>query len=140
MTRHEDTTPPDVRASENRADGPGSVDRADGTGAADMTGAPESAARARELLREERSSIDNIDAALVNLLAERFRHTQRVGRLKAEHGLPPADPSREEQQVARLRALAKESGLDPVFAEAFLRFIVTEVIRHHEQMRGDRAS
>ncbi|EWS81132.1 chorismate mutase [Brachybacterium phenoliresistens] len=93
--------------------------------------------RARQILAEERQSIDNIDAALVNLLAERFRHTQRVGRLKAEHGLPPADPAREQDQVARLKALAKESGLDPVFAEAFLRFIVTEVIRHHEQLRRD---
>lgn len=93
--------------------------------------------RAQQILAEERQSIDNIDAALVNLLAERFRHTQRVGRLKAEHGLPPADPARERAQVARLRSLAEESGLDPVFAEAFLRFIVTEVIRHHEQIRAD---
>ncbi|GAB2539253.1 chorismate mutase [Brachybacterium huguangmaarense] len=100
-------------------------------------GGPEQ--RARALLAEERRSIDNIDAALVNLLAERFRHTQRVGRLKAEHDLPPADPDREEQQIARLRALAVESGLDPVFAERFLRFIVTEVIRHHEQIRENGA-
>jgi chorismate mutase len=92
-------------------------------------------ARAREVLAEERKSIDNIDAALVNLLAERFRHTQRVGRLKAEHDLPPADPSREKQQIERLRTLADEAGLDPTFAEKFLRFIVTEVIRHHEQIR-----
>ncbi len=95
------------------------------------------AARAMALLGEERASIDNIDAALVNLLAERFRHTQRVGRLKAEHDLPPADPTRERQQIARLRSLAVESGLDPVFAERFLRFIVTEVIRHHEQIRDE---
>lgn len=93
-------------------------------------------ARARELLQDERQSIDNIDAALVHLLAERFRHTQRVGVLKAEHGLPPADPDREQAQVDRLRSLAREAGLDPVFAEAFLRFIVTEVIRHHEHIRG----
>ncbi|MFC0676171.1 chorismate mutase [Brachybacterium hainanense] len=99
----------------------------------------DAALRARQILAEERQSIDNIDAALVNLLAERFRHTQRVGRLKAEHGLPPADPSREQVQVARLRALAEEAGLDPVFAEAFLRFIVTEVIRHHEQIREQDA-
>ena len=93
--------------------------------------------RARELLGEERRSIDNIDAALVHLLAERFAHTQRVGMLKAEHGLPPADPAREQQQIRRLRSLADEAGLDPTFAEAFMRFIVTEVIRHHERIREE---
>jgi chorismate mutase len=78
------------------------------------------------------ASIDNIDAALVHLLAERFKFTQTVGHLKAEAGLPPADLEREAQQIAHLRALAAESGLDPVFAEKFLSFIVAEVIRHHE--------
>lgn len=100
------------------------------------TGADD-ATEAQAVLLDERRSIDNIDAALVHLLAERFRHTQRVGVLKAEHGLPPADPAREERQVDRLRALAREAGLDPTFAEAFLRFIVTEVIRHHERIRED---
>jgi chorismate mutase len=81
-----------------------------------------------------RASIDNIDAALVHLLAERFKITQAVGRYKAEVGLPPADPVREDQQVARLRSLAEESGLDPAFTEKFLRFIVEEVILHHKRI------
>ena len=105
--------------------------------AASTVAAQDEVARARELLVEERRSIDNIDAALVHLLAERFSHTQRVGVLTATHGLPPADPSRERAQIDRLRSLAHDAGLDPVFAEAFLRFIVTEVIRHHERIRDE---
>ncbi len=83
-----------------------------------------------------RQSIDNIDAALVCMLAERFKVTQAVGRHKAQSGLPAADPGREERQIARLRRLAEEAELDPEFSEKFLRFIIDEVIRHHEQMRG----
>ena len=81
-----------------------------------------------------RASIDNIDAALVHLLAERFKITQAVGRYKAGVGLPAADPAREAQQIARLRSLAEESGLDPMFTEKFLRFIVDEVILHHKRI------
>lgn len=86
-------------------------------------------------LESMRSSIDNIDAALVHLLAERFKCTQRVGRLKATHDLPPADPAREGRQIERLRALAADAQLDPAFAEKFLTFIISEVIRHHEAIR-----
>ena len=90
-------------------------------------------------LQHLRDSIDNIDAALIHMLAERFKFTQAVGRLKAQHGLPPADPEREAVQIARLRGLAHEAKLDPDFAEKFLNFIVTEVIRHHEAIRQQRS-
>jgi chorismate mutase len=83
-----------------------------------------------------RSSIDNIDAALIHLLAERFKFTQQVGRLKAEHGLPPADLDRERRQLARLRALAVDAHLDPAFAEKWFNFVVAEVIQHHEEIAG----
>ena len=83
-----------------------------------------------------RKSIDNIDAALIHMLAERFKVTQAVGRHKAAHGLPAADEGREEQQIARLRRLAGEAQLDPEFSEKFLRFIIDEVIRHHERFRA----
>ena len=85
-------------------------------------------------LDELRHSIDNIDAALIHLLAERFKLTQSVGRLKAAEGLPPADPERERAQVARLRGLAESAHLDPEFAEKYFNFIVAEVIRHHTEI------
>ncbi|VVT00499.1 chorismate mutase [Rhizobium sp. EC-SD404] len=85
-----------------------------------------------EQLKGLRKSIDNIDAALIHVLAERFRCTQAVGVLKATHGLPASDPNRESQQIERLRSLARDAELDPDFAEKFLNFIIQEVIRHHE--------
>ncbi|NNC60581.1 MAG: chorismate mutase [Erythrobacter sp.] len=89
------------------------------------------------ILAGYRLSIDNIDAALIHMLAERFRITQAVGQYKATASLPPADPDREQRQIGRLRKLAEEAHLDPEFSEKFLRFIIDEVIRHHEQARDD---
>lgn len=85
-----------------------------------------------------RGSIDNLDSALIHIMAERFKITQRVGVVKAELGLPAADPAREARQIARLRELAKQSDLDPEFAEKLVNFIVSEVVRHHLQIAGDR--
>lgn len=90
-----------------------------------------------ELLRL-RDSIDNMDAALIHLLAERFKITQQVGVLKAAQGLPAADPAREAKQITRLRTLAADAKLDPEFAEKFLNFVVAEVVRHHEAIAGQR--
>ena len=88
--------------------------------------------KAAEVLAEHRSSIDRLDAILVYTLGERFKHTQAVGKLKAEHDLPPSDPSREADQIARLEDLANRANLDPEFAKKFLNFIIAEVIQHHK--------
>lgn len=90
-------------------------------------------ALAAQLLKEHRKSIDRLDAILVFTLAERFKHTQAVGKLKAEYDLPPSDPAREAQQIERLEELARTADLDPEFAKKFLNFIIAEVIRHHQQ-------
>ncbi len=94
-------------------------------------------AEVKAQLSQYRQSIDNIDAALVHMLAERFQRTKAVGVLKATHELPPADPAREEYQIERLRRLAKDADLDPDFAEKFLNFIIKEVIRHHEAIAAE---
>ena len=89
--------------------------------------------KAAEVLKEHRSSIDRLDAILVYTLGERFKHTQAVGKLKAEHDLPPSDPTREAAQIARLEDRANRADLDPEFAKKFLNFIIEEVIHHHKQ-------
>jgi chorismate mutase len=89
--------------------------------------------RAADILKEHRESIDRLDAVLVYTLAERFKHTQAVGKLKAEHTLPPSDPAREEKQIARLQELARDADLDPEFAKDFLNFIIREVIQNHKK-------
>jgi len=89
----------------------------------------------QEKLLQHRGSIDNLDAALIHIMAERFRVTKAVGVLKAENDFPPSDPDREKRQVERLRKLAEESNLDPDFAEKLLNFIISEVIQHHKQAR-----
>ncbi|KOV70896.1 chorismate mutase [Streptomyces sp. MMG1121] len=104
------------------------------------TGTGDMEPEVRQELDRLRESIDNIDAAVVHLLAERFKATQQVGRLKAVHQLPPADPSREARQIERLRRLAENARLDPAFAEKFLNFIIAEVIRHHERIAEDTAN
>ena len=91
--------------------------------------------RATSLLKDHRDAIDRLDAILVYTLAERFKQTQAVGRLKADHNLPPSDPDREARQMVRLDQLAKEADLDPDLAKKFLTFIISEVIRHHEKLQ-----
>ena len=95
----------------------------------------DTATHAATLLKDHRESIDRLDAILVFTLAERFKHTQAVGKLKAEHALPPSDPAREARQIDRLQRLAVEADLDPEFARKFLAFIIGEVIRHHEKLQ-----
>ena len=92
--------------------------------------------KAQALLKEHRASIDRLDAILVYTLAERFAHTRAVGKLKAQHDLPPSDPSREAKQIIRLETLSAEADLDPEFTKKFLNFIIQEVIQHHKKYQS----
>ncbi|MFJ5266893.1 chorismate mutase [Streptomyces sp. NPDC088358] len=126
-----DATDPTGNATDDSGDATDNPGKATGTPGTPGTDAD---ATVRAELARLRDSIDNIDAAVVHMLAERFKCTQQVGHLKAAHQLPPADPSREAQQIARLRRLAENAKLDPAFAEKLLNFIIAEVIRHHESI------
>lgn len=84
-----------------------------------------------ELLRQE---IDAVDERFVELLAERFRITRRVGRIKAERGLPAQDAIREAQIDAKVRRLAAEYELDESLVSDVLRAVIDRVIAEHRQL------
>ena len=96
---------------------------------------PETPNRVKRILNSHRESIDRLDTVLLYALAERFKHTQAVGKLKASNEIAPSDPEREKQQIERLERIAKDADLDPIFAKKFLNFIISEVIRHHQRLR-----
>ncbi len=89
-------------------------------------------------LNDLRESLDNIDNALIFLLAERFRVTQKIGVYKSEYGLPAVDEAREKVQFARIEKLARDRGLNPEFAMKMLRLIIDEVVENHEAIRGEK--
>lgn len=88
------------------------------------------------VLAELRARIDALDAALIQLMADRFEVTRQVGVHKKSAGLPPADPDRERVQIDRLRRMAEEADLDPSFSEKLLRLIIDEVIRDYARTGG----
>lgn len=91
-------------------------------------------AEAVQAIERLRGSIDNVDTAIVMLLAERFKYTEEVGRWKAQAGFAPADAEREHRQVARLRTLAEQAGLDPDIAEGYHAFVVGESKTRHQRI------
>lgn len=88
------------------------------------------------VLLSHRQTIDNLDAALIYILAERFRCTHKVGELKAVHNMPESDKNREAVQLTRLKEIAKRSGLDVDFMEEVMRKIIDEVVRRHEKLKA----
>jgi len=87
-----------------------------------------------ESLEDLRKSIDNIDNAIVAMLAERFKVTNRVGYFKASNKLPAKDPNREASQHVRIQELSEQYGLDPELASAILDQVIEKVVAIHEQI------
>ena len=90
-------------------------------------------------LVEFRNSLDNVDSALVSILAERFKITDEVGVFKKENDIPPIDTERERRQFERIRELATIHGLEPEIAEKVLRLIIDQVVERHQLIRSNSA-
>ena len=89
------------------------------------------------LLKNERSTIDRLDAIIINALVERFSVTKRIGLLKAENSIEPYDGKREKKQVEALERLIAHSDLDKEFIVNLMKLITTESKRKHEQIKKE---
>jgi len=75
-------------------------------------------------LTRQRERIDAIDGQLLDLLVERQGLLTEVLAAKRAAGLPIFMPDREQQKVDAFRSAATDRGLDPEWAEDFLRMIM----------------
>ncbi|MEW6744842.1 MAG: chorismate mutase [Planctomycetota bacterium] len=73
-----------------------------------------------------RRELDELDAALVQILARRFRVIARIGHLKARAGLPIRDPDREKEMLLSLARQGVEEGIAP----ALVRRVFTAILLH----------
>ncbi len=76
-------------------------------------------------LNELRVRIDEIDEQILDLLSERNDVIQKVVQTKVKNQLPVFVPSREEAKTESFKGLADSKGIDPVWAEDFLRMIMS---------------
>ena len=85
-----------------------------------------------------RQSIDNIDNAVVSLLAERFKVTEKVGEIKARANFAAEDKSRENRQADRLKKIAEISGLKEEIALEYLHFVVAAAKKRHQEIKNSQ--
>ena len=89
------------------------------------------------LLKNERSTIDRLDAIIINALIERFSVTKRIGLIKAEHDIETYDRDREKMQLKALEKLIEDSDLDKEFIVNLMNLITTESKKKHEQIKKE---
>lgn len=64
-----------------------------------------------DIMNELRAAIEEVDSAIITLIAERTALARAIGQVKAEEGRPVTDPAREAAVVANAARLAREAGL-----------------------------
>ncbi|PKD42517.1 bifunctional chorismate mutase/prephenate dehydrogenase [Rhodohalobacter barkolensis] len=75
-------------------------------------------------LKKQREQIDDIDNQILDLLQQRNRVVQEVIQTKVEKQLPVFVAGREEEKTNAFRKKAEERGIDPNWAEDFLRMVM----------------
>ena len=71
-----------------------------------------------------RARIEQVDASIVALVAERQQLAHSVGMHKRSHGLPVIDPAREAAVITRAGILARDAGLPEDHVRALFRQLV----------------
>jgi monofunctional chorismate mutase len=84
-----------------------------------------------------RRAIDSIDSTMMELLAARFQVIAEVGQWKTENNIESLDPGRESRMIAALRGVAEHHGLDPAFAERFMRLVLDESVARQRAARAE---
>jgi len=79
-----------------------------------------------------RVEIDRIDAALVDLVAERFGYVERAWQLKSRPEEATV-PWRIQQVIDRVRARAETKGVSPELAEALWRQMIGWFVQYEEE-------
>ena len=85
-------------------------------------------------LQKLRNKIDQIDQKLLELLADRFKVTEKVGEYKSKHSLSPFSKEREEAVFRNKRKLAKKLKLDEDIAEEIFHIIIERVKINHQEI------
>lgn len=85
-------------------------------------------------LSELRAQIDEVDQAMLDLLARRLDLVSQVGEVKGKHGLPIYAPDREQIMIAARRAQAVQKGVPPDLIEDVLRRCMREAYAHEKNM------
>jgi isochorismate pyruvate lyase len=78
-------------------------------------------------IQEIRAGVDEIDLALLKLLARRQAYAVRSVKIKIDAGMPRApDEKRIMQQIERAKALGLEMGVSPIIVEPLFRTMIAQ--------------
>ena len=89
----------------------------------------------KQPLENYRQQLDQIDQQWIELLAQRFAITEKVGLLKKKQQLDATDAKREQQQMLKIEQQAQKASINPKLAQDILRLIIDEVVQNHERIQ-----